>query len=76
MSFERFIKDDLTMPIEDIFIEINKMIEDDLDINVSILYIDGSKFEANANKMTFVWKKATQKYYIATWKKCKNLIKR
>lgn len=76
MSFERFIKDDLTMPIEDIFIEINKMMEDDLDINVSILYIDGSKFEANANKMTFVWKKATQKYYIATWKKCINLIKR
>lgn len=76
MSFERFIKDDLTMPIEDIFIEINKMIEDDLDINVSILYIDGSKFEENANKMTFVWKKKTQKYYIATWKKCKNLIKR
>lgn len=32
--------------------------------------------EANANKMTFVWKKATQKYYIATWKKCINLIKR
>ena len=76
MSFERFIKDDLTMSVEDIFIEINKLIENDTDINVSILYIDGSKFEANANKMTFVWKKATQKYYVATWKKCINLIKR
>jgi transposase len=25
------------------------------------LYIDGSKFEANANKYTWVWKKATEK---------------
>lgn len=41
MFFERFIKDDLTIRIEDIFIEINKIIEDDLDINISILYIDG-----------------------------------
>ncbi len=63
MAFERFIKNDLTMSIDDIFIDINKIIEEDLDINVKILYIDGSKFEANANKMTFVWKKSSQKYY-------------
>ena len=25
------------------------------------LYIDGSKFEANANKYSWVWKKATEK---------------
>jgi transposase len=68
-SFYRFIKD-LTMPIDDIFIEINKIIQDDLDLNVDTLLIDGSKFEANANKMTFVWKRASQKYYIKTWKKC------
>lgn len=76
MAFERFIKNDLTMPIDDIFYEINKIIEEDIDINVKILYIDGTKFEANANKMTFVWKKSTQRYYINTWKKCIALIKR
>ena len=27
------------------------------------LFIDGTKFEANANKYTFVWKKATDKFY-------------
>lgn len=76
MSFERFIKDDLTMPVEDIFLEVNKIIESDTDIDVDVLYIDGTKFEANANKMTFVWKKATQKYYLSAWKKCINLIMR
>lgn len=76
MAFERFIKNDLTMSIDDIFIDINKIIEEDLDINVKILYIDGSKFEANANKMTFVWKKSSQKYYQNTWKKFIKLVKK
>ena len=33
--------------------------KDNVDLNH--LYIDGSKFEANANKYTCVWKKATEK---------------
>ena len=34
-------------------------------VDLQHLYIDGSKFEANANKYTWVWKKATEKsrYY-------------
>jgi len=27
------------------------------------IFVDGTKFEANANKYTFVWKKSTQRYY-------------
>ena len=30
-------------------------------VDLQHLYIDGSKFEANANKYTWVWKKATEK---------------
>lgn len=60
MAFERFIKDKLTMPIEDIFVDINKYIEAHDVIDTEVLYIDGTKFEANANKMTFVWMKATK----------------
>lgn len=56
MAFERFIKDKLAMPIEDIFVDINKYIEAHDVIDTEVLYIDGTKFEANANKMTFVWK--------------------
>lgn len=53
MAFERFIKDKLAMPIEDIFVDINKYIEAHDVIDTEVLYIDGTKFEANANKMTF-----------------------
>ncbi len=30
-------------------------------VDLQHLYMDGSKFEANANKYTWVWKKATEK---------------
>ena len=49
-SFHRFIHDDLTLSIEDIFYDINKYMESRLDINTDILCIDGTKYEANANK--------------------------
>lgn len=68
-SFQRFIHDDLKMGINEIFYEINRYIEKHDDIDVSTLYIDGSKFEANANKMTFVWKKATIKFRNKCWMK-------
>lgn len=67
MAFERFIKDRLTMPIEDIFVDINKYIEKQDSIDTDILYIDGTKFEANANKMSFVWMKATKKFREKRW---------
>ena len=68
-AFQRFIHDDLKMGINEIFYEINRYIEKHVDIDISTLYIDGSKFEANANKMTFVWKKATIKYRKKCWMK-------
>lgn len=61
-AFHHFIHDDLKMPIDKIFTEINKYIEQQDTVDTSVLYLDGTKFEANANKMTFVWKKATTKY--------------
>ena len=33
------------------------------------LYIDGSKFEANANKYSWVWKKATEKFRYKLYEK-------
>ena len=60
-TFGNFINDCLSESIEEIFKAINEYIikEDSVDLNH--LYIDGSKFEANANKYTWVWKKATEK---------------
>lgn len=39
-----------------------------------ILYIDGTKYEAYANKMTFVWRKATDKFFSNNWAKAINAI--
>lgn len=47
MAFQRFLSSDLCMPLEDIFHELNRYIEKNDTIDTSILYIDGSKFEAN-----------------------------
>ena len=39
------------------------------------LYIDGSKFEANANKYSWVWKKATEKSRYRLFDKITELFK-
>ena len=69
MAFHRFIHDDLMMPVEELFVEFNRYFESHDKIKTDILYIDGTKLEANANKMTFVWIKATKKFREKRWKK-------
>lgn len=76
MAFERFIKNDLTMPIEDIFYDINKYIESRVSINTDVLCIDGTKYEANANKNTFIWRKNTIRNRTKRWKKTLSCIQR
>ena len=75
MAFHRFIHNDLLMPIEDLFVEFNKYFEANDDIDTDILYIDGTKFEANANKMTFVWMKSTKKHREKRWIKIMERIR-
>lgn len=69
MAFHRFIHDDLMMPVEELFAEFNRYFESHDKIETDILYIDGTKLEANANKMTFVWMRATKKFREKRWKK-------
>lgn len=76
MAFHRFIHDDLVMGIEDMFYDINKYIESRIDINTDVLCIDGTKYEANANKNTFVWRANTERNRIKRWKKCIDCINR
>lgn len=58
VTIGNFIRDDLTDTIENIFIEINKVIFEKDNVDLSHTYIDGTKIEANANKYTWVWKKS------------------
>ncbi len=60
-TFGYFINEILEDPIEEIFGDINKKIFETEHVDLQHLYIDGSKLEANANKYSWVWKKATEK---------------
>ena len=46
--------------VDNIFTQVVQMLVDAKFITLDIQYIDGTKVEANANKYTFVWKKATK----------------
>lgn len=48
--------------LENIFIEFTVQLKLEKLISLENCYIDGTKIEANANKYTFVWKKATERY--------------
>lgn len=56
-AFQRFIKNTLSVSIEDIFQEINERLIQMDDIDTKTMFIDGTALEANANKFTFIWKK-------------------
>ena len=55
-----FRKNRLSAVVDDIFTQVVKMLVDQKIISLDVQYVDGTKIEANANKYTFVWKKATQ----------------
>ena len=60
-TFGYFINKVLADKAEEIFRDINKEIFKSERVDLTHLYIDGTKLEANANKYTWVWKKATEK---------------
>lgn len=60
MAFQRLISKDLSTDIESIFEEINDILKQKDSINDRVVYIDGTKIEANANKFSFVWRKTVE----------------
>lgn len=73
-TFGYFINEVLADSIEDIFSDINKKIFEEENVDLNHLYIDGSKFEANANKYSWVWKKATEKSRYRLYEKITSLF--
>ena len=57
-----FRKDKMKIIMEDVFVELLVVLERKGYINTEEYFVDGTKIEANANKYTFVWKKAVKKY--------------
>lgn len=75
MTICRFIAR-LKPSIHKLFTDISKRIAIDLGIYFWILTLDGTKFEANATKNSFIWSKATKRYRLQAWKKACKLIMR
>ena len=69
-----FIKHILTQNIDDILVELNHYFITANNIETDMLYLDGTKIEANANKYTFVWKKAVLKYQTRLYEKISAVI--
>ena len=74
VTIGNFIRDNLTTKVEDIFLEINKVIFEKEKVDIEHTYIDGTKIEANANRYSWVWKKSCIKNRNKTFLKISELI--
>ena len=70
-----FRKDKMKIIMEDVFVELLIMLEKKGYINTEEYFVDGTKIEANANKYTFVWKKAIEQYKEKLQKQVHELMK-
>ena len=60
-TIKRFLSEKLTDVIEDLFYQFVLKLHEMGEVKYKNLFVDGTKIEANANKYTFVWKKAVEK---------------
>ena len=60
-TINRFRNHNLKLCIEDLLTQFIQILSEQGEIQFRNLFIDGTKIEANANKYTFVWKKAVEK---------------
>ena len=58
MTIQNFIHNDLAQSLDAIFTEINAYIFEKEHVDTNHIYIDGTKFKANAGNYTWVWKKS------------------
>lgn len=75
-TFGNFIREELADKIEEIFLDMNRYIFEKEGVDLNHIYIDGSKFEANANRYTWVWKKSCLKNREKVFAKITQLIER
>jgi len=59
---------------KNIMAKFTEFLHDIGEITGSTIFIDGTKMEANANKYTFVWKKAVKKHMVKRLQKAANLV--
>lgn len=60
-TIARFRKDFLPAAVDDLFYQLVNYLHSIEEVQFENLFVDGTKIEANANRYTFVWKKAVNK---------------
>lgn len=73
-TISRFRGERLTGCIEDLFNQLTIKLYEANEIMLENIFIDGTKIEANANRYSFVWKKATDKFEIKLQEKIKKIL--
>lgn len=73
-TIARFRTERLANVVDDLFYQLVKKLEKLGEIQYKNIFIDGTKIEANANKYSFVWKKATNKFEIKLFEKVKESL--
>lgn len=61
-TFARFQNEKLTSVIENLFYQFVELLYGLNEISFKHLFVDGTKIEANANRYSFVWKSAIEKF--------------
>jgi len=74
VTVSNHLRDYIGSNIEALFNDINKELFNLEGVDISTLYIDGTKIEANANKYTWVWKKSCLKNRNKVFTKLTELI--
>ena len=74
MTIDNFMNKKLNGTIEEIFMEINRYIFAEANVDLNHVYIDGTKLTANANKYSWVWKKSSVKNRQKTFDKVTALL--
>ena len=73
-TISRFQDDRLKVVMEDLFYQFVEKLYEMGEIEFKNLFVDGTKIEANANRYTFVWKKAIEKNLEKLNKKIENIL--
>ncbi len=61
-TIARFRSQRIATAAEGLFYQLVELLKDHEEINFENLFVDGTKIEANANKYSFVWRKAIEKH--------------
>jgi len=61
-TINRFRNDKLKGVLKEVFGQVVSLMVNQGLVNIKLIYTDGTKLEANANKYTFVWGKSIKKY--------------